>query len=58
LLTCLTRFEAMCGHQEQIREGSKAQSGQYLAGWVGLLHLVSEPTSLVVQLCRWGRRAP
>jgi hypothetical protein len=26
----------MCGHQEQIREGGKAQNGQYLTGWVGL----------------------
>jgi len=26
----------MNGCQEQIREGGKAQSGQYLAGWVGL----------------------
>jgi hypothetical protein len=48
----------MHGHQEQIRESGKAQSGQYLAGWAGLLHLVSEPTSLAVQLCRRGRRAP
>jgi len=26
------RFGAMRDHQEQIREGGKAQSGQYLAG--------------------------
>jgi hypothetical protein len=48
----------MRSHQEQIREGGKAQSGQYLAGWAGLLHLVSEPTSLAVQLYRRGRRVP
>jgi len=45
-------------HQEQNREGGKAQSEQYMASWAGLLHLVSEPTSLVVRLCRRGRRAP
>jgi hypothetical protein len=48
----------MRGYQEQIREGSKAQDGQYLAGWAGLLHLVSETASLVVWLCKRGRRAP
>jgi len=36
-LTCQTRFGAMRGHQEDIREGGKTQNGQYLAGWVGLL---------------------
>ena len=30
-------------HQEQNREGGKAQSGQYMASWAGPLHLVSEP---------------
>jgi len=44
-------------HQEQNHEGGKAQNGQYMASWVGLLHLVSELTSLVVRLCRRGRRA-
>jgi hypothetical protein len=44
-------------HHEQNHEGSKAQSRQYMAGWAGLLHLVSEPTSLAVRLCRRGRRA-
>jgi len=29
---CQTRFGVIHDHQEQIREGSKAQSGQYLAG--------------------------
>jgi hypothetical protein len=28
-------------HQEQNREGGKAQSKQYTACWAGLLHLVS-----------------
>ena len=51
-------FEAVRGQQEQIRERSKAQSGQYLAGWAGLLHLVSEPASLAVWLCQRGHRAP
>jgi len=32
LLTCQTRFGAISGCQEQIREGDKAQSEQYLAG--------------------------
>jgi hypothetical protein len=45
-------------HQEQNHEGGKAQSGQYMADWAGLLHLVSEPTSLAVRLCQRGRRAP
>jgi len=27
-----TRFGSMRGHQEQIREDGKAQSGQYLVG--------------------------
>jgi len=27
-----TRFRSIRGHQEQIREGGKAQNGQYLAG--------------------------
>jgi hypothetical protein len=40
LLTCQTRFRAMSGHQEQIHEGGKAQNGQYLAGWAGLLHSI------------------
>jgi len=44
--------------KEQNREGGKAQSGQYMASWAGLLLLVSESTSLVVRLCRRGRRAP
>jgi hypothetical protein len=26
----------MCSHQEQIREGGKAQGEQYLASWAGL----------------------
>jgi hypothetical protein len=26
-------------HQEQNREGGKAQSGQYMASWAGLLHI-------------------
>jgi hypothetical protein len=26
----------MRDHKKQIREGGKVQSGQYLAGWVGL----------------------
>jgi hypothetical protein len=30
-------------HQKQNHEDGKAQSGQYTAGWVGLLHLISEP---------------
>jgi hypothetical protein len=29
-------------HQEQNREGGKAQNKQYTTGWAGLLHLVSE----------------
>jgi hypothetical protein len=63
LPTCHTRFgasgsEVGSRHQEQNREGGKAQSGQYMADWAGLLHLVSEPTSLAVRLCQWGRRAP
>jgi len=29
----------MRGHQEQIYEDSKAQSGQHLTGWVRLLHI-------------------
>jgi len=47
-LTYCMRFEAsgsevgLC-HQEQNCEGDKAQSWQYIAGWAGLLHLVSEP---------------
>jgi hypothetical protein len=45
-------------HHKQNREGSKAQSEQYMASWAGLLHLVSEPTSLAVRLCRRGRQAP
>jgi len=28
----------MRGHQEQICDGGKAQSEQYLAGWAELLH--------------------
>ena len=63
VLTCYTRFgasgsEVSLRHQEQNREGGKAQSGQYMAGWAGLLHLVSEPTSLAVRWCRRGRQAP
>jgi len=27
----------MRGHQEDIREGGKAQNGKYLAGWAELL---------------------
>jgi hypothetical protein len=30
-------------HQEQNRDAVKAQNGQYMASWVGLLLLVSEP---------------
>jgi len=45
-------------HQEQKREGGKAHSEQYMAGWARLLHLVLEPTSLAVRLCRRVRRAP
>jgi hypothetical protein len=45
-------------HQEQNREAGKAQSGQYMEGWAGLLHLVSEPTSLAVRWYRRGRQAP
>jgi hypothetical protein len=45
-------------HQKQNREGGKAQSGQYTACWAGMLHLVSDPTSLVIRLCRRGRRTP
>jgi len=45
-------------HQEQNREGGKAQSEQYTACWAGLLHLVSEPTSPAIRWCRRGRRAP
>jgi len=52
------RSGAMRGCQEQNREGGKAQSGQYITSWVGLLYLVSEPSSLAVRLCRQGRRAP
>jgi len=44
--------------KEQNREGGKAQSGQYMASWAGLLLSVSKPTSLAVRLCRQGRRAP
>jgi len=44
--------------KEQNREGGKAQSGQYMASWAGLLLSVSKPTSLAVRLCRRGRRAP
>jgi len=55
--TCHTRFGASGSnlssrYQEQTREGGKAQSGQYMTSWAGLLLLVSEPTSLVVRLCR------
>jgi len=32
-------FGALISHQEQIREGSKAQNIQYLAGWVRLWQL-------------------
>ena len=44
-LTCCTCFGALGSevgsrHQEQNREGGKAQSGQYTAGWAGLLHLL------------------
>ena len=47
LLTCCTRFgasgsEVGSRHQEQNREGGKAQSGQYMASWAGPLQLVSE----------------
>jgi hypothetical protein len=42
VLTCHTFFEALgqkgLHHQEQNREGGKAQSGQYMVDWVGLLH--------------------
>jgi hypothetical protein len=63
MLTCCMRFgasgsEVSSRHQEQNREGGKAQSGQYTACWAGLLHLVSELTSPAVQWCRRGRRAP
>lgn len=41
VLTCHTRFGALgqkgSRHQEQNREGGKAQSGQYITGWAGLL---------------------
>ena len=47
-LLCHTRFgasgsEVGSRHQEQNREGGKAQSGQYMASWAGPLHVVSEP---------------
>ena len=45
-------------HQEQNREGGKALNEQYMAGWAGLLHLVSKPTSLAIWFCRRDRRAP
>jgi len=38
----------MRGYQEQICEDGKAQNEQYLAGWVGLLHLTSELASLAI----------
>jgi outer membrane biogenesis lipoprotein LolB len=55
VLTCCTRFgasgsEVSSRHQEQNREGGKAQSGQYTTCWVGLLHLVSE---LVLTCCTY-----
>jgi hypothetical protein len=37
-------------------EGSKAQSKQYMTGWTGLLHLVSESTSLAIRLCQQSCR--
>ena len=42
MLTCHTRFGVLGSklsscYQEQNREGGKAQSGQYMAGWAGLL---------------------
>ena len=47
-LTSKTRFgasgsEVGSRHQEQNREGGKAQSGQYTTGWAELLYLISEP---------------
>ena len=44
-------------HLEQNREVGKTQSGQYMASWVGLLHLVSESSSLAVWSFRQSRRA-
>jgi hypothetical protein len=45
VLTCCTRFgasglEVSSRHQEQNREGGKAQSGQYTACWAGLLQYI------------------
>jgi hypothetical protein len=37
-------------HQKQNREGGKAQSGQYMASWVRLLHYVNTPKKISIYI--------